>query len=725
MPLLTRKQLYSLILGAGLACSDGPSGVSAGNLLISVSGLPAGSAADLLVTGPGGYAHAVTSTQTLPQLAAGTYTVTANDVDVGAATYAGTPPSQSVSVGGSTATASIHYSAGSSNLNITITGLGTGGNAAVTVTGPNSYSRSIVASQTLSSVPAGTYTITAENVVANGGTPHTPTPASQNVIVPSVGTVNAGVTYAPPSSGALNLRIAGLYITQSAQTFDGSVPLVKDRDGYLRVFAVANRTNTAAPMVRVQVFNAVDLVVVDTSIAATRLSVPASVDESQLTYSWNAPISGTLIQSGFHVTAQVDPTGLIAESDETDNVLAAPAPLVRTVPTLNITFVPIVQSNGSIGVVTAGNINQFLSVARQMHPLASINAVVGTPFTASSDTLEDENGNNAWSTILRDLDVKRKLDDPDRYWYGVASVSYQSGVAGVAYVSTASIGEGTALGWDNLPTGAAVAAHELGHNWSRNHAPCGGPGGVDNSYPFADGRTGTYGMDVAARSLKAADLSDIMGYCDPKWIGEYTYSAVMDYLISPPASAPLIAATGSQGVQRCMLVWGHIRNGQLSLEPAFSVNARPSLPRESGPYSIEAKADDGGTLFRVNFSPSEVADARSTQRNFAFLVPLSDAQASRLSTVKLTGLGREVIRTRAQQGAPAQQNQLKRVAGARLGVRWNANAYPMVMVRDADTGEILSFARGGSVNVATQKHRVDLVLSDGVRSKVERIAVTP
>src|SRR5215210_1544368 len=148
MPLRTRKQLYTLILGTALACSDGPSGVSAGNLLISVSGLPAGSAADLLVTGPGGYAHAVTSTQTLPQLAAGTYTVTANDVDVGAATYAGSPPSQSVSVGGSTATASIHYSVGFANLNITITGLGTGGNAAVTVTGPNSYSRSVVASQT-------------------------------------------------------------------------------------------------------------------------------------------------------------------------------------------------------------------------------------------------------------------------------------------------------------------------------------------------------------------------------------------------------------------------------------------------------------------------------------------------------------------------------------------------------------------------------------------------
>jgi hypothetical protein len=732
MPLLTRKQLLTLILGTTLACSDGPSGVSAGNLLISISGLPVGSSADLLVTGPGAYSQSVTSTQTLAQLSAGTYTITANDVDVGAATYAGTPPSQSVSVGGSTATASIHYSAGSANLNVTITGLGTSGNAAVSVTGPNSYSRSIVASQTLSSLPAGTYTITAQDVVANGGTPHTPTPATQNVIVPPTGTVNATVTYAAPSSGALNLRIAGLYITQSAQNFDGSVPLVKDRDGYLRVFAVANRTNAAVPLVRVQVLNAVDLVVVDTSIAASRLSVPTSVDESQLTYSWNAPIPGTLIQPGFHVTAQVDPTGQVTESDETDNVLAAPPPLVQTVPTLNVTLVPIAQSNGSVGSVTAANKDQFLALTRQMHPLAAVNSLVRAPYTTTtSDTLESENGNNAWGTILAELDAKRMVEDPSRYWYGVASVSYQSGVAGVAFVSTASNGEGTALGWDNLPTGAAVAAHELGHNWSRNHAPCGGPGGVDNSYPFADGRTGTYGMDVAARSLKAADLSDIMGYCDPKWIGEYTYRAVMNYLISPPASAPLIAASGSQAVQRCMLVWGHVRNGELILEPAFSVTARPTLPRETGPYAVEAKSEDGATLFRLSFSPREIADAPSLQRSFAFLVPLPDAQASRLSSLRLSGPGREVIRNRPQQTpgaqfskAPPQQIEVQRVAGGRLRVHWDANAYPMVMVRDPETGEILSFARGGSVNVATRKHRVELVLSNGVQSKVT-LAATP
>jgi hypothetical protein len=48
----------------------------------------------------------------------------------------------------------------------------------------------------------------------------------------------------------------------------------------------------------------------------------------------------------------------------------------------------------------------------------------------------------------------------------------------------------------------------------------------------------------------------------------------------------------------------------------------------------------------------------------------------------------------------------------------------MVMVRDAKTGEVLSFARGGSVDVVT-RNQVDLVFSDGVQSRVKRVAVAP
>jgi hypothetical protein len=41
----------------------------------------------------------------------------------------------------------------------------------------------------------------------------------------------------------------------------------------------------------------------------------------------------------------------------------------------------------------------------------------------------------------------------------------------------------------------------------------------------------------------------------------------------------------------------------------------------------------------------------------------------------------------------------------------------MVLVRDSRTGAVLSFARGGEVTVPVSGTELELVLSDGVRSR--------
>lgn len=49
-------------------------------------------------------------------------------------------------------------------------------------------------------------------------------------------------------------------------------------------------------------------------------------------------------------------------------------------------------------------------------------------------------------------------------------------------------------------------------------------------------------------------------------------------------------------------------------------------------------------------------------------------------------------------------------------VRWNAARYPMVMVKDARTGQVLSFARGGSARLWARTGDFQLIFSDGVKS---------
>jgi hypothetical protein len=41
----------------------------------------------------------------------------------------------------------------------------------------------------------------------------------------------------------------------------------------------------------------------------------------------------------------------------------------------------------------------------------------------------------------------------------------------------------------------------------------------------------------------------------------------------------------------------------------------------------------------------------------------------------------------------------------------------MIMVRDVRTGEVLSFARGGNVVVPADGSEIELLMSDGVRSR--------
>jgi hypothetical protein len=299
-------------------------------------------------------------------------------------------------------------------------------------------------------------------------------------------------------------------------------------------------------------------------------------------------------------------------------------------------------------------------------------------------------------------------------------------VAGVAYVSTSSVGGRAALGWDKLPSGSLVAAHELGHNWARNHAPCGGPQQVDLQYPYTDGTTGTYGVDVAAQTLQQPNLGDVMGYCDPKWIGDYTYRGALNYLLAP--SPPSLTPSPSQAVQPCLVVWGHIQNGELVLEPAFQATTRPSLPRQPGPYTVSGTADDGSTVFAVPFTPNQIADAGPGQQNFVFAVPLSSSLAARLASIRVIGAGRSVTRSAAGtvvSGSPAAGSiALRRTGTGNVALRWDSQALPLLVVRDPDSGQILSLARGGEVQLSTTKPQVDLVISNGVRSRVQRMRVT-
>ena len=715
------RRLIPLLLALLAACAGSePSGPSTGSLALAVVGLPPGTPAAVTVTGPGGYSHLTEGSETLSGLMPGAYTVAAEPVSGNGQSYQPGQSLQSVTVaeGATAATAQITYGASGPSLALTISGLPPGVAASVRVTGPNGYDYPATATTTLSGLEAGVYTVAAQSV-SSSGTEYDPSPGTQNVNVTNEASASASVGYTQAGSVGLNLRIDGMYLTQSVQTYTGAVPLVKDRGGFLRVFVTATQSNLAAPSVRVR-FAVSGVLTKDTILGANGLSVPLSPDEGSLGASWNMPVPGALIQPNLTILAEVDPTNTVAETNESDNLFpSAGTPLaldVRPSSTFAVTFVSVVQTaNGLQGDVSNANKATYLAAAMRMHPLAAYDADVrATPLSTDAPAV-DAGSSSTWTQILNELRAARTSDGSSRYYYGVLKPSYSSGIAGIGYV-----GVPVAIGWDK-PGADQVAAHEWGHNWGRQHAPCGKAGNPDPNYPYTHGIIGVYGFDVGAQSIKPLTYADLMGYCNNEWISDYTYTGVMDFR----GTHADVENAFAQAMQPCLLVWGRIVDGRPVLEPAFQVVTRPSLPAAPGPYTLEGSAADGSSVFRVSFAPDQVADDPAGGAQFAFAVPLQPDRAQRLVTMHLEERGRRIASVRASAGAAAAPARVEatRLGGGRVGLRWDASAHPMLMVRDPATGEVLSFARGGRSEVVTDRGELDLQLSTGVRGRSARLAV--
>ena len=147
---------------------------------------------------------------------------------------------------------------------------------------------------------------------------------------------------------------------------------------------------------------------------------------------------------------------------------------------------------------------------------------------------------NGWGEILDTVAGLRQSENApaDVYYFGIFNPSQsfeqfcsQGCVAGLGMVggpqdsyTRAAVG----LGYTG-DMAFSTAVHEIGHTQGRNHAPCGGADGVDSKFPYKDGSIGVWGYDLLTQRLYAPkEGKDLMGYCDPYWISDYTFKAIFD-----------------------------------------------------------------------------------------------------------------------------------------------------------------------------------------------------
>jgi hypothetical protein len=394
--------------------------------------------------------------------------------------------------------------------------------------------------------------------------------------------------------------------------------------------------------------------------------IPTTTAQGNLSTTCNATLPGNWVAPGLRVELQADPNDQVAETNESDNALTL-NPSVGPGTALFLTVVPVVHQGQTASVPS------FSQTLWRVWPLKETPYTTRAPYTFSG-TLSGQDA-NAWSQLLDELRALRQADGSGRYYYGFVKVGYTSGIAGIGY-----IGYPVAVGWDYSQSAPAVMAHELGHNFGRNHAPCGTGG--DPYYPYPDGKIGAWGYDLASGALKDPNqYYDLMSYCGPQWVSDYSYQGAQSFLennLPRPQSLP----------EEGLLFSGRIRGDEVVFNPPLRLAVAPE--GKPSPYRLRA---DG-----VEAEVYVLEDSEGTL-HFQARLPLRDW--SRLALYREGILLKEVARGLGPQAEPTAE---LREEGGFVRVRWTGYPY-LSLIHVAPEGNRTTLGlwhRGGEARFPTE-----------------------
>ena len=419
------------------------------------------------------------------------------------------------------------------------------------------------------------------------------------------------------------------YMTQAVQSREFPVPLITGERALLRVFLTAGTaTNEGIPAVRARFYHDAREIHVE-DIPGKSTPIPAEVDESSLSKSANAEIPSHVIQPGLEMVIEVDPEGTLDEDLGVAKRIPETGRLeveVLTMPPFDLTLIPFIwnETHDSTIVDLIDDIAADSEDHEMVWETHTLLPVGGTDVTAHEPVLSSSN--NA-STLLSQTEAIRAMESGSGHYMGMMS-SPVGEAAGVAYRPGRSS--------FSIPVGS-IMAHELGHNLSLGHAPCGEVGYADPFFPYPDGLIGAWGYDFRhGGALIYPDSPDLMSYCFPKRIGEFHFAKALHFRLSDVNSLGL---PDRAPATKALLLWGGVSADSVPfLEPAFVVDARPELPQSAGEYRLTGRTEGDDELFSLSFAMPNVADGDGSS-SFAFVLPVQSGWSDALASITLTGPG--------------------------------------------------------------------------------------
>jgi hypothetical protein len=443
------------------------------------------------------------------------------------------------------------------------------------------------------------------------------------------------------------------YLVQAVQSRPHPVPLIAEEPALLRVFVTATKkTDAGIPPVRATFYQG-DEEVHTVTIPAKSATIPTKVDESSLDLSSNAEIPDTVLEPDLEMVIEIDPDStldanlLVTKRIPEEGRASAE---VNDMPLLDLTVIPLLWEEDPDSSVldltedmTDGD--TLFTDTHTLLPVGEMDVTVHETVWSSTNDI---------FTLIREVTALRAVEGGTGHWMGI--MPNADGALGVAYAGG---------GWTTvvLPRVSTVA-HELGHNMSLLHAPCGNPKFVDGSYPYRDGSIGSWGYDFRSEKLVPPSRRDLMSYCRPRWISDYHFSRALGYRLRVEEPQEYRSSPA-----RSLLLWGGADAGGIPfLEPAFVVDAPPALPTSGGEYRLVGRDGDGGELFALDFDMRTMTHGDGSS-SFAFVLPVRSGWDDALASLAITGPG----------------------GSATLSTE---SDIPMVLLREARTGQLRGFVRG-------------------------------
>jgi hypothetical protein len=314
-----------------------------------------------------------------------------------------------------------------------------------------------------------------------------------------------------------------------------SVPIVGGRDAMLRIFYSAQSQKSVT--VRVTLGSAQPILV--------QANVSGNSTQGSLASTINVTIPGaTLTGAANYKVELLVPNGQASGSNTAASYPAqgaASLPVQSAGQTLKLVLVPIqyaADGSNRLPDTSQSQLNLYRDYLYKMYPIPSVTVTVRPTVKWSQQVAANGSG---WDALLNQIANLRQQSGakPDEYWYGVFSAAPTFGqfcsggcVAGLSMIAgpnDAYARAGIGVGFSG-PDSASAAAHEIGHQHGRPHAPCGVNQGVDSSYPYSGGKIGAWGYDLTTKQLVDPSRTDFMSYCHPDWISDYNYKLLFNRL---------------------------------------------------------------------------------------------------------------------------------------------------------------------------------------------------